>query len=77
MEINSQLHHQVEVVWTLIDVLQRHDILMLDPVKQRNDERSLWYPIFAQNRRNVASGWGVGQILMNIYILVLQQVSKQ
>lgn len=30
---NSQLHDQVEVVRTLVDVLQRHDVLMLDPAK--------------------------------------------
>lgn len=29
----SQLHDEIEVVWTLVDVLQRHNILMFDPEK--------------------------------------------
>lgn len=32
---DSQLHDEVQVVGTLVDVLQRHDVLMLDPAKQR------------------------------------------
>lgn len=30
-EWDSQLHDQVEVVWALVDVLQRHNVLVLDP----------------------------------------------
>lgn len=33
---NSQLHDQVEVVGTLVDVFQRHDVLVLDPAKESN-----------------------------------------
>lgn len=35
LEWDSQLHDQVEVVGTLVDVFQRHDVLMFDPAKAR------------------------------------------
>lgn len=37
---DSQLHDQVEVVGTLVDVLQCDDVLVLDPAKQQNKKQT-------------------------------------
>lgn len=41
--MDSQLHNQVEVVGTFIDVLQCDDVLMLDPAKRGQTIRKDFY----------------------------------
>lgn len=41
--MNSQLHNQVEVVRTLIDVLQCHNVLMFNPAEQKQTISKYFY----------------------------------
>lgn len=42
---DSQLHDQVEVIGTLVDVLQSDDVLVLDPAKQQEKKKKSYQQI--------------------------------